>query len=602
MNIRRIAPVLLFVTLVSGLFAQGRDGSAGGQGDTAAAQQYVLWAQREIAEDRWPQALAGLERAADYTGVSSDISYLLALARAHEGGSRGAVLDALTRAFATDRWLRYSEPQARLLEAEQFIVLRNYSGALASLAAIPDSADAAVLRLGALKGLVGNRPSAGPMTYNGAENPSQAEFRRRMLEAFERYPRDTRPLRILFDYAAKRNPDENDLALMEIALRRLPFVLEADSELAWMAAPFISDEDEARRLISAYRAGGLQSVPDRNFRPAPGSIAPALYLGLISEEAAVAELFSSAEIAPDAEKILDRDLILSVSDLIYGDAGQRLFAEQLLSFSGIIIADDDQDGYPESRVVYRDGMVFEYICDADQDRIAELRIFFSAGIPLRAEQFVPAEAGMAAVEAYQGSRLAVIFWERYPAVQQVEMDGALYVPAPGGFQFTPLRFIELAANETWPGLRYPQREVYSPRINRRSLAAASIMIQRPSEEFQGVLETIELRRGIPLRATETFNGRIVSITEFEQGWPVIQRLDFDLDSRMETQRHFRRPSAGEDPLDYRRYIISSQSDWDGDGVFEYEELYLEDGSVVYSWDMDGDGIREYSERRTGNNR
>jgi hypothetical protein len=126
------------------------------------------------------------------------------------------------------------------------------------------------------------------------------------------------------------------------------------------------------------------------------------------------------------------------------------------------------------------------------------------------------------------------------------------------------------------------------------------------------VEWIDLDRGIPLRAVEILNGRPVSVTEFVMGKPVSQRADLDRDSRMETIRRFRAaavapddgaaPSSGdatwEDPLDYKKVVEFSESDWNGDGIFETSEEYLLDGSVVYSWDMDGDGVREYSETET----
>jgi hypothetical protein len=44
----------------------------------------------------------------------------------------------------------------------------------------------------------------------------------------------------------------------------------------------------------------------------------------------------------------------------------------------------------------------------------------------------------------------------------------------------------------------------------------------------------------------------------------------------------------------------SESDWNGDGIFETGEQYLPDGSIIYSWDTNGDGIRDYSETRKKN--
>jgi hypothetical protein len=114
------------------------------------------------------------------------------------------------------------------------------------------------------------------------------------------------------------------------------------------------------------------------------------------------------------------------------------------------------------------------------------------------------------------------------------------------------------------------------------------------------VEWIDLRRGIPLRAAEVLEGRPVSVTEFNRGKPVSQRVDLDLDGRMETIRRFREaaPSAEEGIPEFERILEFSESDWDGDGIFETGEQYLSNGSVVYSWDMDGDGIREYSEIRS----
>jgi hypothetical protein len=587
MNRRRVLPVLLFAIAFSGLCAQARsgnrdqDGAFENHGDPAVAERYFLWAEQAAGEGRWPEALSALERAADFADLSSDLSFLLALARSHEGKSRQAVLEALERAIEANRWGRYTPVRARLLEAEQLIALRGYSAALAALDQVPDSADASALRLAALKGLCA-----------AAAVPPAAEFRRRMIEALDRYPRDPRPLRIFFDYARNRDPAGGDQPLMETVLRRLPFVLETDPDLAWMAAPFIRDTEEARRLVAAYRAGGYGPARNGHFRPSPASIAAALNLGLIGDEAAAEELF-----APDAALVIDKDLIIEVSDLLRSEAGRKRFAEKLLAFSGTITADDDRDGYPESRAGYANGTLREYGYDADQDGVAELVVSFdSGGGPQWAEQAMPAEWTMPGMAAERPA--ALILWERYPSVLRAELEGSVFIPRPGDFQFAPFRFIELAGGGGYSGLPFPRREDSAPRLTERTLVSFSITIQRPSAEFDGAMEWIDIDRGVPLRAVEILNGQPVSVTEFIKGRPVSQRLDLDLDGRMETLRRFRSLEYdAENPLGYKKTVESSESDWNGDGVYETAETYREDGSVLYFWDMDGDGIREYSESR-----
>jgi hypothetical protein len=570
MDLRRILLVSLFLSVLGGLSAQ----------DFSTADQYVRWAEKAIAAGRWAEALAGLERGADYADRSSDISYLLALARSRNGTPQGAVLEALGRAREARRWNRYSPEQALLLEAETLIAVRNFSGALALLARRPAGADAdaAALRLRALRGL-----------------PDMAEFRRVMGETLERYPQDPRAALIFFEYAGGKIPEGDDRALMDLALRRLPYLLDAEPRLAFMAAPFIKDREEARRLAGAYRAV---------HPPLPQSIPVSLDLGLIDEADAAAELF-----AGEGEREFDEALLREIFSRLKNDAARRLFREGLFRFSGVISSDADRDGIPESRARYQDGVVREFYVDVDQDGLAELAVYFDAGgLPRQAEQVTPPEppSRPAAEQVFamplrdEDRTKARIFWERYPGVERSELEGCTYVPVPGEFLFNPVSFTTLAEDGAEPGLPLPRHEPRNINISRRTLASFARIIRRPSGEFAGAVEEIELHRGIPLRAAETLDGRTVSVTEFRQGRPALQRVDLDLDGRMETVRRFKNAdaAAGEEFFsDYKKNIEFSESDWDGNGIFETGEQYLSDGTVVYSWDLDGDGTREYQETR-----
>jgi hypothetical protein len=549
-----------------------------GRGDAAAAERYAAWALDAINREAWPEALAALERAGDYSGVSSDVSFLLARAREHEQKPRGAVLEALGRALEANRW-NHSPFEARLLEAETFIFLRNYTDAFRVLDQVPEGEKKAELRLLALKGL-----------------DDVSAFRRAMEESLDRYPRNPRIARILLEYAAGKLPEQSLLKLsllkqgeeisVPLVLRRLPVLLEGDPELAFLAAPFLPDEGEARRLVAAYRAG---FVPPAG--PSPASLPAALNAGLIEDTDAVAELFAGT--------LLDRDLLLSVFSLLRSGEGRDFFNRNLLAFSGVIVEDGDRDGYYESRTRYRNGEIQDYAYDADQDRLPELTVVFSGQEPDRAEQTVlPESAVTFSLPVRDEDRIkALVVWERYPAVLAVEMEGCSYIPRPLDFFFNPIRFVELCGNGGRGGLLYPETEKEYPRISRRSLVSFSIQIRRPSGEFRGADERIDLDRSIPRRASEILDGRVVSVTEFEQGRPVVQRVDLDLDGRMETVRRFRSlplPGRDEDLLDWSKEIVFTESDWNGDGRYETAEEVLPGGVKRYYKDLDGDGIRDYS--------
>jgi len=566
----------LILALAVGAGLPAQSGPQGGiivpaaEGDSAIADRYIQWVEQQIKAGQWDQARIALERAADYADVSSDISYLLALARLKTNENRGSVLQAVEKAIRVGRWTHYSEAEARLLEARQLIALRRYSSAIDSLAIFQpvavETADAAMLRLAALKGLVNN----GAVSYS-------AEFRRRMSEAMNRYSRDTRPLRLLFDYANYayadgRNPGGDDVAIIELALERLPFLLPEDPELAWIAAPFINDVEKARSLLADYRAGSS--------KPNPASLVPALNLGLLDDIDAVEELFDRDHAAVFS---IDRDLLLNVWKLLRSEKGRNHLAKKLQLFSGAITEDEDHDGYVESRSVYKHGVIEEYYYDADQDSIEDVMIMFNSGNPQWAR-----------IPALQ----AVIFWESYPSVQRTMLETGLYMPVPGGFRFAPVRFIEICASDTTPGLLYPRREPLQQGITRRMLVSSAVFVQQPSVEFPGGLEHIFLENGIPINSEVILGNKTVSFTEFENGRPVIQWLDLDLDGRMETLRRFRKDIfTGKSALnwddlqrrlsqggaDFRQLLESSESDWDGDGIFESGELYREDGSVVNKW-------------------
>ena len=536
---KAVSAALLGLFVITGLSAQSRfnfNDTGERRGDAVIAEMYVAWAENAIAAGQWTLARSALERAFDFADVSSDVSFLLALTLSHLNEDRGSILQALYHAFRTGMWNRYNEADARLLETEQLIALRRYHEALSSIAAGRaaldgalsvtggEHAEFAMLRLTALRAMASGTRDA---------TAAAEEFRRSISEALELYPRDPRPLRLFLGYARNRQPSEESLALMDIVLQRLPFLLETDNELAVLAAPFIADTDEARRRIAAYRAAGA---------PSKASIVPALNLGLLDDFDAIEELFASV---PDTETVLDRDLISDVHDLLRSNEGRDGLARALLSFTGVITADDDRDGISESRAFFRQGLLQEFHYDADQDGVAEIVMFFDSNIPQWAEiAALPAalSAGPPAPFPLHAppSPPSPIFvvWERYPFVQRVVLGEETFLFAPGSFAFAPIIFQEFGASGGFGGLLLPRINLGSPGITRRMLVSSAFIVQRPCAEFEGGVEQVYLRQGVVVRADVTLNGRIVSVTDFENGRPVIQRVDMDLDGSLETIRRF----------------------------------------------------------------
>jgi len=583
----RLCATLWLISLLSfNLFAQVRD-------DSAAAQQYVQWIRQAIDEKRWHDAHAAVIRAGDFANVSSDISYLAALIHFNAGSGRVAVISALNNAIETNRWVLYNENTALLFKAEQLIKMRRYVPALECLDRVDRQenaagnaqvrAESAMQRLLAYRGMALGKSA----TYDSVQ--ALGQFRSLTLIAMDRFPRDPRPLRIFFEFARNRRPDpsdlpEGDMELLDLALRRLPFLIEFDADLAWMAAPFISDLEEARRLAGSYRAN--------NTHPNPSSIPVALNLGLIDDNTAINELFVHS-LLPDH---LQKDVLVDTYNLLRSEEGRELFTQKLHSFSGFIIADDDSDGVSDSVAYYENGIVNSFSFDINQEDKFHLHIrFTSSGVPESA--IIPFGLAEAAVK-----------WERYPFVEWVGREHPItgnvyeYGFGPAGFSYAPLSFLEIGGSNNLSGLLFPVPAHQYIELTHHALLTSCSIIIRPSLEIEGAVETVYMNRGVILQSIETLNGQQVSVTEFERGWPVIQHIDLDLDGRMETIRRFREPSQADYEtgwlwLNSRRFIASSESDWAGDGRHKTKEVYQLDGSVVYYFDMDGSGTWTYLETR-----
>jgi hypothetical protein len=507
----------------------------------------------------------------------------LAYVRRIQGAPAGLVLAACRAALENGRWDRYSAGACRLLEAETLVQLRNYGRALALLeqsdeirsplpASSPEPGGRGVmenytdisgeLRIppGTESGIVAESALLRLRSLRGLGR--EAEFIRLMEESLERFPRDSRFSRLLFAYMGERGPLPALAAPGALALRRLPFLVAEDPELAYIASPFIADKEEAARYVASYRAAG---------NPNPASLPQALFLGLIGDGQAVNELFEG-EAGP-----LDRELVLEVWENIRTEEGRDELRRNLLSYSGVIKEDAGKDGFFEISAEYRNGILAAYSRDADQDGLPEWAIRFAAGMPEEAEV---AMFESDPEKAYPDSReKALVRWERYPAVLHTDYEGVRYIPRPADFFFTPIRFTDLVPG----GPPYPEPD--EAFLSARSLLSFSVVTEKESAEFPGGVERTTFRDAMPLRSTVYVDGKIAAETEFAYtGYPMAQRADLDLDGRMETIRQYSRYSYG--------VVMSTESDWDGDGMYEYAEVLQADGTLKRYWDLDKDGTRE----------
>jgi tetratricopeptide (TPR) repeat protein len=508
----------------------------------AVAERYSLYVQSLIDAGWLDQAEAALLRAMDYADVSSDISCQLAFVRQGLGRPVNLALEAARTALDTDRFRAYRAEDARLIEARCLLTLRQYSAALRSIRLCADNADSALVRLEAWKGL-----------------DDRQEFMREAAMALDRFARDARISALVLRYAAAHTPAGGEQALVDRVLRIVSMLTDEAPELGYLAAPFVYDREEARNLVAAYRA--VTPVP------AAESLPVSLDLGVAGGESATAALFRC-----DA---IDRDTLLSVWLLLGTDETRDAFEQALRVFTGFITIDEDRDRIVETRVAYREGRLVSYEHDADQDGVPDVRAHFTGETP---------------VAGFLAAGNIALSWQGFPSVGYAEKDGLRYDFAPRSLFYAPFRLRGLCGDTV-----LPEPDRYAGTMTERTLAGFALAVTRASREFDGAVEVITMRDGVPVRAEERLNGRVVSGTEFDRGFPARQRVDLDLNGSLETVRRFR---AGDAPdyYPFREITLSSQvSDFNGNGVAEYKEEYAADGTVSRFWDMNEDGVYEYRE-------
>jgi hypothetical protein len=315
-----------------------------------------------------------------------------------------------------------------------------------------------------------------------------------------------------------------------------------------MASPFIRDAEEGRRMVMAYRAVN---------KPLLKSIPISLKLGVIDEETALDELFGPSS-SP-----LDIALLDKAWELLRFDNAKSMFKNYLASYTGIITEDSDGDGIPEITVMYTRGMLEYSFNDMNQDGIQDLIIYYEAGVPARGVALLPPESTTEIYFAASSRKQAAILWERYPSILEVQLDGAKYIPRPLDQFFNPVRFVDLFDS----GTLFPRWDPLNPPFTHRVLVLQSLRVERPSLEFRGGIEVVELNQGIPVRAREYVGSLMVSETDFLRGRPQHQKVDLDFDGKMDTVRFFTkeyRPVELEELWDFDRNYdrVVTVNDWE----------------------------------------
>jgi hypothetical protein len=244
--------------------------------------------------------------------------------------------------------------------------------------------------------------------------------------------------------------------------------------------------------------------------------------------------------------------------------------ERLAAFSGTITTDKNGDGVTDSRSDYRSGALVSYTLDADQDGVDEMAVSFGSDEAPGAEWPASAELVYTNGAAFGGAERISIVWEKYPALREAVIGDTRWFFRPMEADYPALSF-----RTAGYGILLADPDPRVAAFTRGMMAAYAYRIERPGRDFPGGIEALECAGGVIHSAKEYVDGRLAAETFYEGGVPVSQRIDLDLDGRLETVRRFSRSASGTAPrtMDTAFEIASVESDFDGDGIAEYRETY-----------------------------
>ncbi len=527
--------------------------------NSAAALRSLERAFSLLGAAEWQAAAFEAQNGANFDPVLADFPYIEALSLIASGLPRADAIDRLEDALSPGRfWRIYQETDAAVLCAWLYAETGRFQQALDLLSSrrVPDSADADYVRLLAYYGL-GRR----------------SEINRLYPTALDRWPFDSRFPRLFF-IREKNTAVSADLRRIADTIRSRLYVWENDDrELLLLAVPFESDPEARVRNIRIYRGmGESDRLRASGTQLSPLSAVLALEYGLIDEQSAITEVFAYA-LTRSGNSGLHVEHLLSLSRFTGTPSGRELLSAMVSDFSGFLLYDANTDGIIDGRVLYVQGRPSEVAFDRNQDGRPDLLVETDFGAPARI--------------TVQGTNRYVVQYSLYPAVTTVTENDREYTLRPGSLRWAPVKWTVPELAHDVPSFFLYELLSSAGQLTETLLLNNSAYYRESDSGVPGGVVRVALEAGKPVSAEYRLAGKVYAWMTYENGVPLLRRVDHDGDGVLETTENFN--NAGT--------LVAVLMDRNGNRKIEYREDYAADGTETLSWDTDEDGRYEIIHRR-----
>lgn len=523
----------------------------------------------------WNAALSQVTLGLSYDDSVSDLWYLMAVSHSGLGAQRSVIIPLLENSLKKNNWVDYNRDAARLMYADVLSDTGESKKAVEILDAEPFvySADAEYVRIKAL--------------YRIGDEQSVSLARTKMEGAGRIYPSDTRFPLLFFKSEYGRPQSAASSAIASYFISRVSQYAEAapdkDAELEIYAASFAAGEMRVR-MLKSFSARDLRH---------PLYAIVALDANLLSEQDAL------SYICDFSDDSIDFDLLSEFLQKLGSDDVKKEAAAYFNSYSGVIEQDTDRDGLVNLYVKYGRGRPQTVFYDKNQDGISDWSLACDFGAPVSGSMKVP--------------RMDFT-WDDFPYLSSVSLpSGENDIPSyefglvSRELEWSPV--LMNASNSISHSLGF---DFYYPVLNedlrslsKEELLACASSLSVNTNENGGKRIKFLIQNGQTVSA-EYYNGqKMYAVARFDRNTVTMRVVDSDSDGIFETTEIYAADHGGTQNAfsDEQRimqnlfgtsaagsgvYLRMIQVDTNADSIIDFTEEYLEDGTVVSSWDTDGD--------------
>lgn len=533
--------------------------------NTVYALEYLDKAVRLYKAQDYGNTLDYVKKGQSYDDSFADFSYLEALSLIRLGETRAKILEAAEQAVVPGlRRQVFNEEDAVLLLSRLYTETKQYKEAIRLLETLSfPSADRDYYHAAALYGI------------------NRDEQAREIIEtALNRWSFDVRFPKLFFLNERNKPVSRSGKRLADMLIQQLYVWIDREPALAVYAAPFDPNPKENNRRLKVYRNMYKGGETQQDVRTRLAAVLAELRYGVIDEKAAVKEFFTvqSADHLPLKERkavpTLYSDQLMELCRIVGMVSVRKTIANQLKTFSGAVLEDENNDGIVDATVFFEKGRPISAFFDPNQDEIYEYRAVCNFGTPDRI------------ITVKNGSET---YYDTYPAVRAVtqQQERKTYTMRPLSLKWEPITQFELdlrlqdADKEAPPFFTLRLRD--SARLLQEHDFIFSVLYcdQPDPDDEEAVIRT-HFEKGQLLSIETKKNNKTVALAQYRNGALMQKTFDYDGDGFFEVLEQYNRHGQ----------VEKIAVDINKNKLFEYTERYEADGSIVKQWDENEDGDAE----------